>query len=401
MGHRRPGPWRLGRRGSVGWWWRRRRRRGLRLLCSPDHGHVGHAAVAAELLRSGGADSGGVVLGGDGPAEPAVRRRQLRAPQARLPLGVLGCAVAADRVAGGAAARVRNAPQLRELRVVGARHRRPPGGLHHRPGADGDDQGGVQVVHGGQAPRGPHQVPVRPPGGAGGVRGLEAGARRASRADGHLPRVHHRRRPRDHQKGTVQGRPDAQRGARGVPDALQPAAAASAHLAALRHDQRRQAQELQHRRLLRSPPPRAQPQGRAQGDGVEGAEDLRPEQVQRAGAAVRRAEPVCGMHFYLQAHLPRPAHVALRLLLGALLSPVQGQTLHHLPGGRDRVQGYRADELAATAVEAAGAERHRRLRRLITDSTSQRRRAGGVSAGIGTGTVLFGFSGSAGRAHRG
>lgn len=48
--------------------------------------------------------------------------------------GVLGCAVAADRVAGGAAARVRNAPQLRELRVVGARHRRPPGGLHHRPG---------------------------------------------------------------------------------------------------------------------------------------------------------------------------------------------------------------------------------------------------------------------------
>lgn len=26
------------------------------------------------------------------------------------------------------------------------------------------------------------------------------------------------------------------------------------------------------------------------------------------------------------------AHVALRLLLGALLSPVQGQTLHHLPG---------------------------------------------------------------------
>lgn len=33
-----------------------------------------------------------------------------------------------------------------------------------RAGADGDDQGGVQVVHGGQAPRGPHQVPVRPPG---------------------------------------------------------------------------------------------------------------------------------------------------------------------------------------------------------------------------------------------
>ena len=139
------------------------------------------------------------------------------------------------------------------------------------------------------------------------------------------PRLHHRAQPRA--AAQEDERPEARGRARRVLHAHEPAAGAHDARAQERDDRRVQAQELQHRLVLRAQAARAQPAAGDLDAGAQGDPAVRRQPDRRLQARLRRAQPLCHLPHLLRAHLPRLADGALQLLQVGMPAGAQGAGL--------------------------------------------------------------------------